>query len=197
LCVPRPLIALLAVALVAVLVIGFAQAGSRSGGDEEIPAALSRDEVLEPLAGAPAPLAALHARANELPEATPAAFRRQLRALRGYPVVVNAWASWCGPCKLEFPLFQRASSRLGKRVAFLGLNVADNREDAAAYLEKAPVPYPSLVDGDYKLLGVAAPGVRGLPATIFYDARGRRTIHQGGYTSERELLADVERYAGA
>jgi thiol-disulfide isomerase/thioredoxin len=195
---PRLALALLAVALAAVLAIGFTQAGSKSEEEEEIPAALTRDQVLEPLAGAPAPLAALHREANGLPEATTASYRRRLRALRGYPVVVNAWASWCGPCKLEFPLFQRAASRLGKRVAFLGLNVSDNKGEAAAYLEKAPVPYPSLVDGDFKILGSAAQGAQGLPITIFYDARGERTfIHQGGYTSEQDLLDDIERHARA
>ncbi len=194
---PRPWLLLLAVALVAVLAIGFSQGRSEQKAEGGIPAALTRDQVLEPLDGAPPKLAALHGQANALPDASVRSYRAQLRAVRGHPVVVNAWASWCGPCKLEFPLFQRASSRLGKRVAFLGLNVSDNKGEAAAYLEKAPVPYPSLIDGDYKILGVAAPGVRGLPATIFYDAKGRRTIHQGGYTSERELLADIERYAGA
>ena len=194
---PRPVLILLAVGLVAVLAVGFTQAGS--GADEDgIPATLSREEVLEPLAGAPAPLAALHRQANALPDASVRSYRARLRELRGYPVVVNAWASWCGPCKLEFPLFQRAAARLGKRVAFLGLNVGDNEGDAAAYLTKAPVPYPSLVDGDFKILGAAAPGVRGLPATVFYDAEGERTqVHQGGYRSEAELLADIERYAGA
>lgn len=191
---PRLVLALLAIALVAVLAIGLTQAESESGGSE-VPAALTRDEVLEPLSGAPAPLAALHRDANALPQATPASYRRQLRALRGYPVVVNAWASWCGPCKLEFPLFQRAASRLGKRVAFLGLNVSDNKSEAAAYLKQAPVPYPSLVDADFKILGSAAQGAQGLPITIFYNAEGERTfIHQGGYASEQELLEDIERH---
>lgn len=193
---PRPLLLLLAVALVAVLGIGLTQTGTE-GQSSQIPAALSRDEVLEPLAGSPAPLAALHRQANALPDATVRSYRQRLRDLRGYPVVVNAWASWCGPCKLEFPLFQRAAAKLGKRVAFLGLNVGDNKGDAAGYLEKAPVPYPSLVDGDFKILGAAAQGAQGLPVTIFYDAEGERTfIHQGGYTSEQDLLADIERHTG-
>ncbi len=60
------------------------------------------------------------------------------------------------------------------------------------------MPYPSLVDGDFKILGSAAQGAQGLPVTIFYDARGERTfIHQGGYTSAADLMADIERHAGA
>lgn len=195
---PRPLLLLVAAALVVVLAVGFAQAGSEGADDAGIPGPLTREQVLEPLAGAPAPLAALHAEANALPEATVSSYRARLRDLRGYPVVVNAWASWCGPCKLEFPLFQRAARDLGKRVAFLGLNVSDSREAAAKYLTEAPVPYPSLVDGDFKILGAAASGAQGLPVTIFYDERGDRTfIHQGGYASQGDLMADIRRHTGA
>jgi cytochrome c biogenesis protein CcmG/thiol:disulfide interchange protein DsbE len=110
--------------------------------------------------------------------------------------VVNAWASWCGPCKLEFPIFQQVSARLGKRVAFLGLNVSDNRQDAEAYLAKTPVPYPHLEDKDSRIVQKA--GARGgLPTTIYYDAKGERAfIHQGGYTDEQDLVDDIERYTG-
>lgn len=193
----RALVLLAVLALAGVLAVGLSQAG-RDADDAGVPETMTRSEVLEPLAGAPAPLAALHRRAATLPAATVASYRAELRRLRGYPVVVNAWASWCGPCKLEFPIFQRASSRLGKRVAFLGLNVSDNDAEAKAYLRTAPVPYPSLSDPDFKLLGAAAAGVQGLPVTVFYDAAGKRSfIHQGGYTSEQDLLDDIERYARA
>ena len=193
----RPLVLVALLALAGVLAVGLTQAGEEQD-EAGVPGPLTRAQVLEPLAGAPAPLAALHRRANELPAATVGSYRAELRRLRGHPVVVNAWASWCGPCKLEFPIFQRAAARLGRRVAFLGLNVSDNREDAAAYLRKAPVPYPSLVDADFKILGAAAQGAQGLPVTVFYDAEGKRaTIHQGGYTSLEDLLADIERYARA
>ena len=181
-------------ALVAVLIIGLTQAGGGSG--DEGSAGPSLTEAQRALAGAPAPLAALYERGNTIEASDPDRFAEQLRELRGYPVVVNAWATWCGPCKLEFPFFQRAATRLGKRVAFLGLNVSDNRESAERFLQKRPVPYPSLEDGSGATLRDAAPGVRGLPVTIYYDAKGRRTfVHQGGYRDEADLLADVERYA--
>ncbi len=126
------------------------------------------------------------------------AFQKKLKEERGKPVVVNKWASWCGPCKLEFPFFQRATVRLGKEVAFLALNVQDNRADAERFLRGTPVPYPSLEDGDGKISREAAPGTKGAPVTVYYDARGERTfIHQGGYKSEQDLLADIDRYAGA
>ena len=184
---------LAAVALLAVLVVGLVQAGGKDA--EPAGAGPTRAEAERALAGAPAPLAALHEQAGELKPADPATFRRQLRALRGYPVVVNAWASWCGPCKLEFPFFARAGTRLGKRVAFLGLNVSDNAGDARRFLDGHPVPFPHLEDPDARIIQDESASA-GLPVTLFYDRRGKQTfVHQGGYASERDLLADIRRYA--
>ena len=181
-----------AAALVAVLAIGISQAG---GGDTE-PATTEPAVDTSALAGAPAPLAALHRKAGRIEAADVRSFDAQLGQLRGYPVVVNAWASWCGPCKLEFPFFRAASTRLGKRVAFLGLNVSDNRQDALAFLKKQPVPYPHLEDGDSRIVQKTG-AAGGLPTTIYYDEDGKRAfIHQGGYRSERDLLEDIERYTG-
>ena len=183
-------------ALVAVLEIGLRQAG---GGDGDEPAGgPSPTEARDALKGAPPALAALYERGNTIEPSDRGRFEKELRALRGHPVVVNAWATWCGPCKLEFPYFRRAAAKLGTRVAFLALNVEDSRADAQRFLRRSPVPYPSLEDGDGKLLREAAPGVKGLPVTIYYDAKGERTfVHQGGYRSEDELVEDIERYAGA
>ena len=192
----RALWILAAAGLVAVLAIGLTQAGgSASPSDGGTAPSLAGAE--KALAGAPAPLAALHERAGTIEPATVKTYERQLEDLRGYPVVVNAWASWCGPCKLEFPVFRRVSTRLGKRVAFLGLDVSDNRQDALAFLRKQPVPYPHLEDGDARIMQQAG-GAGGLPTTFFYDAKGERAyIHQGGYTDEADLLRDIERYTGA
>ena len=179
-----------AAALAVVLAIGISQAG---GGEAE-PASTTSAIDLDALAGAPAPLAELHADAGKIQPADTESYAARLRELRGYPVVVNAWASWCGPCKLEFPFFRDAAMRLGKRVAFLGLNVSDNRQDALAFLRKQPVPYPHLEDGDSRIVQrTGAAG--GLPTTVFYDADGKRAfIHQGGYRDEADLLADIRRY---
>lgn len=180
-------------ALVVVLAIGISQ----SGGKDAEPASTSTTLDTKALEGAPAPLAALHEAAGTIKPSDTKRYDEQLRELRGYPVVVNAWASWCGPCKLEFPFFRDAATRLGKRVAFLGLNVSDNRQDALAFLRKQPVPYPHLEDGDARIVQKAG-AAGGLPTTIFYDKDGKRAfIHQGGYRSERDLLRDIKRYAGA
>ena len=182
-------------ALVAALVIGLTQAG---GGDDAEPAAgPSLTELQRAVAGAPGPLAALYADGNRVVPSDVGDFRRRLRELRGHPVVVNVWGSWCGPCKLEFPYFQQAARRLGKRVAFLGVNLIDNREKAEAFLAERPVPYPSLEDGDLKIAQEIVPGARGAPHTAFYDAEGRKVlVHQGQYDSLEDLLADIEKYAG-
>ena len=88
------------------------------------------------LAGSPAPLAALHGQANELLPGGTDAYEQRIAALRGYPVVVNVWASWCGPCRFEFPILQKLSARYGKRVAFLGVDSQDS-DDAADDLPRA------------------------------------------------------------
>ena len=95
-------------------------------------------------AGAPPPLAALHDQASELLDGGADAFKARLAKLRGYPVVVNKWASWCGPCRAEFPYFQRQVARsTAREVAFLGVDSNDNDGDAREFLSEYPVTYPS------------------------------------------------------
>ena len=146
------------------------------------------------LAGAPARLAALHAEANRLLPGGLEAYERRIASLRGYPVVVNVWASWCGPCRLEFPAFQQLSARYGKRVAFLGVDSQDSEEYAGRFLREEPVPYPSYSDPDEEI----ADGLDGfgLPKTAFYDREGNLVFVQlKPYVEPGELRADIERYA--
>ena len=75
--------------------------------------------------GSPPVLAALHAQAGRLLSGGVAAFGARLRALRGHPIVVNKWASWCGPCQSEFPVYQRVSVTDGRTVAFIGIDGKD------------------------------------------------------------------------
>jgi len=146
------------------------------------------------LAGSPAPLAALHAQADELlPGGTPA-YEKRLEALRGYPVVANVWASWCGPCRGEFPVLQRLAARYGKRVAFLGVNSQDSDDAAATFLEEAPVPYPSYTDPGKDIANSI--GALGFPDTAIYDPSGKLVhLKIGAYSKASELEADVRRYA--
>jgi cytochrome c biogenesis protein CcmG/thiol:disulfide interchange protein DsbE len=147
------------------------------------------------LAGAPPPLAALYRQANELLPGGVEAYERRIGALRGYPAVVNVWASWCGPCRFEFPHFQRAAARYGTRVAFLGIDSQDSDDAAATYLREEPVPYPSYTDPDEEIVESIGADL-GLPNTAFYDERGQLVnLKQGPYREWAELQADIERYA--
>lgn len=149
------------------------------------------------LAGSPAALASLHKQAAQLVDGGLDAYRARLATLRGHPVVVNAWASWCPPCKYEMPYFSRAAVRFGRRVAFVGVNAGDTDGKARAFLRGHYVPYPSYVDPHDQIaqeIGVRA----GLPTTVFYGRDGKVAfVHQGQYRDEAALAADVRRYAGA
>ena len=189
----KALLAGLAVLVVAAVVVGLSQTETTDGAPAS--AVPTAQEAAERLRGAPAPLAAVHAQANELLGGERTAVRERLADLKGQPVVMNKWASWCGPCRAEFPHFQSLSVELGKRVAFLGLNSGDNRGDAAEFLSEFPVSFPSYTDPNEKValdLGASA----AYPVTIFYDASGEQTfVKQGQYATEAALRADVERYA--
>lgn len=148
------------------------------------------------LAGAPPPLAALHRQGAQLLGGGLDAYQARIAALRGHPVVVNAWASWCGPCKYEMPWFARTAVRFGRRVAFVGVNAGDLDRDAREFLRDHYVPYPSYVDPHDEIaqdIGVRA----GLPTTVFYASDGELAyVHQGRYRDEAALVADVKRYVG-
>lgn len=147
------------------------------------------------LAGAPAPLAALYEQANRLLPGGVDAYEARIAALRGHPAVVNVWASWCGPCRFEFPYFQHAAARYGKRVAFLGIDSQDSDDAAATFLREEPVPYPSYTDPDEEIVESIG-ATLGLPDTAFYDGDGRLVhLKQGPYDDAAELRADIERYA--
>jgi thiol-disulfide isomerase/thioredoxin len=147
------------------------------------------------LAGSPAPLAALHRQADQLLPGGRNAYEGRIAALQGFPAVVNVWASWCGPCRFEFPRFQQAAADYGKRVAFLGIDTQDSDDAASTFLAEAPVPYPSYTDPS-KDIGEAIGASVGLPDTAFYDRSGKLVyLKQGPYDDAAELRADIERYA--
>lgn len=186
----RALPLILGLGLGLILAIGIFQA--TGGTEEEKAPPFSLEQSLAKLRGAPEPLAGLHAQASDLVEGS---VEKRLAELKGHPVVVNKWASWCGPCRAEFPVFQQVATELGKEVAFLGINASDNREDAADFLRQFPLPFPSVVDPSEAMARKAGMPAN-YPMTAFYDARGKRTfVHQGQYRSAGDLRADIERYA--
>jgi thiol-disulfide isomerase/thioredoxin len=191
--VKRIWIALGAVVVVAFLVIGLLQASN--GGSGKPKSAASSSQFAKQLAGSPAPLAGLHAQGGAILGGGANAFRARLAQLKGHPVVVNKWASWCGPCRAEFPDFQKASVKYGKRVAFMGVDGNDNHGDAVKFLEQFPVPYPSYWDADGKIAQVLNATVA-FPTTVFYDRNGKLAyLHQGQYLTGGKLEQDIQRYA--
>ncbi|WP_354699569.1 Thiol-disulfide oxidoreductase ResA [Paraconexibacter sp. AEG42_29] len=189
----RKLIAAAAAAAVIVaVVIGLSQAPTTDTDPE--PTTFSLAQARKDLAGSPVELAALHVQSSQLLDGGKDAVKARLTALKGTPVVVNKWASWCGPCRAEFPYLQRSSTTYGKEVAFVGLNSGDNDDDAASFLKKFPVPYPSYKDPREKV-ALALKASTNYPITIFYDASGKQVyLHQGGYPTQEKLDADLKKY---
>jgi cytochrome c biogenesis protein CcmG/thiol:disulfide interchange protein DsbE len=122
-------------------------------------------------------------------------FEAYIEKQRGTPVVVNKWASWCGPCRFEFPFFSDQAKKRRGDVVFVGVNSQDNRGDAEAFLAEHPVPYKHFEDPKQEI-AASINGVQGFPVTVFYGADGEREfVHFGGYASEAKLAEDIDRYA--
>jgi len=182
------------VALLALLVVGLTQLHSSSSAPAK-PVRLSLSQMRAELAGSPAALSALHAQAGALLPGGLPAVRARLAALRGHPVVINKWASWCVPCRAEFGAFQRVSIARGREVAFIGIDAGESsRADALAFLRSFPVSYPSYYDHSGQA-GEAITDSTFTPVTVFYDRHGGQYIHQGPYLSQAKLERDVKRYA--
>jgi cytochrome oxidase Cu insertion factor (SCO1/SenC/PrrC family)/thiol-disulfide isomerase/thioredoxin len=146
------------------------------------------------LAGSPGPLAALHQQADQLLGGA-STLAARIRALRGYPVVLNAWGSWCVPCRQEFGLFAVASVLYGRRVAFLGADVNDDAGDAHAFLAQHPVSYPSYQMASSSLTTIVPQGLEGTPTTIFFNRLGKIVhVHTGQYESQGSLDGDIAAY---
>jgi thiol-disulfide isomerase/thioredoxin len=179
----------LALALVAGLALaGFvAGCGSSGGGDTTHP------NYAKALSGAPAPLAKLYREADHLLPGGKSAFEARVAAL-GYPVVANVWASWCGPCRYEFPMFQEVSARFGKQVGFIGVDSEDSEKEASKWLDDHPVPYPSYYDPHFEV--ASSYKAQGPPDTGFYNAAGELVhVKIGQYAHSAELEEDIRRYA--
>jgi cytochrome c biogenesis protein CcmG/thiol:disulfide interchange protein DsbE len=190
----RMLLAIGGLVLVALLAVGLHQL-TRSSQAPTAPSELTVTQMQARLEGSPASLAALHAQASELLGGDAHALEARLQALRGEPVVINKWASWCEPCRAESGVFQRAAVSLGREVAFIGLDSGDSsRAEPERFLHRFPQSYPSYYDQSGRL-GAAITDSSFTPVTVFYDRAGGRYIRQGPYLSVAKLERDVRRYA--
>ena len=184
----------------AAAVVGLVVWGVASGGDEAADPGAGNPEsnavdYEQALADAPPRLAALYENGDELIEGGGDEFHATLAELRGYPVVVNVWASWCGPCRLEFPDFQAVAAERGDEVAFLGVDTDDSTTAANDFLDELPLPYPSISDPESDVKKEL--DLVGLPGTAYYDAKGELVyVKQGPYLSEAELEGDIDKHLG-
>jgi cytochrome c biogenesis protein CcmG, thiol:disulfide interchange protein DsbE len=94
-----------------------------------------------------------------------------LASLRGKPVVLNFFASWCEPCKAESKVLEQASRQYADRVVFLGVDYHDVTSDGRKFLRAHDITYPTVQDGSGKVGDLY--GLTGVPETYFIDAQGR------------------------
>ncbi len=140
----------------------------------------------------PKALAANRAEANQILEE--GSLDAKLEDLRGHPVVVNQWASWCPPCREEFPFFRASAEAHADTVAFVGIDMQDAQAAAETFLAEQPVPYPSVFDPDAEQIRSLGGGVVS-PTTVFIDASGEVvSTFQGAYVSQDQLDADIDRF---
>jgi cytochrome c biogenesis protein CcmG, thiol:disulfide interchange protein DsbE len=113
-----------------------------------------------------------------------------LEALRGKPVVLNFFASWCGPCIREMPALQAMSERYKGRVHFVGITFNDRRDAAKGVLDRTGVSYPAAFDASSDLAVDYA--VRVMPTTFFIGADGNLIERKDGEISEFQLRKIIE-----
>lgn len=136
--------------------------------------------------GSPRPLPA----GGTLLPASAGEFQGMVVAQRGRPVVVNVWASWCGPCRTEAPVLQRAFAQYRNRVSFLGVATSDQADDARSFMKRYGLRYPNLLDETGRIKAVL--GVPGLPTTLVFDRDGKVVASVLGGVSEQKLVALLE-----
>lgn len=116
--------------------------------------------------------------------------RVTLRELRGTPVVLNFWASWCVPCQEEAPVLERGWRRARERgVLYLGLNMQDAQEDALDFLRRLQLDFPNVRDPSNDT--ARAWGVTGIPESFFIGRDGTVVGHVIGTVTDQQLEEGV------
>jgi len=130
----------------------------------------------------PAKLAANVKQADEFVGAGVDDFAARLARLRGHPVVVNQWASWCDPCRFEIPFFRAMTAKYADRVAFVGIDLQDDRGSAQDFMRELPSGFPSIFDPDGSVTRTLGGG-QASPTTFYLDKNGKRVFAKIGARS--------------
>jgi thiol-disulfide isomerase/thioredoxin len=144
----------------------------------------------QPTAPATGSGSSLPTSATALPPYTPAEFQALLGTLHGEPVVVNVWASWCGPCTQEAPHLAELSSAYHGRAQFLGVDILDQLAPARAFITTYGWTYPSVFDESGAIRD--GMGLIGQPQTIVYDQNGARVKVFSGPVDPAALQAELD-----
>ena len=135
--------------------------------------------------------AALPSSPTALPTFTNDQFKTMLADLKGKVVVVNIWASWCGPCHAEAPGLAQLSKHYGDKVQFIGVDIDDQTTPARAFIQKYGWTYPSVADPKSEIK--RGYGFLGQPDTMVYDASGTRTWTGAGAVETADLQAQIDK----
>lgn len=126
-----------------------------------------------------------------LPLFDAARFHELLSQLQGKPVVVNIWASWCGPCIVEAPGLARAARDYQGMVQFVGVDILDQRTSAQAFIRKYGWTYPSVFDPTGAIRGDL--GFVGQPVTMVIDSAGKHVFTASGAVAEATLREELNK----
>jgi thiol-disulfide isomerase/thioredoxin len=172
--------------------LALAACGSSDDGDVAAPAQGAQSAPPPKEKGVPKALAANRAEAGQILDE--GSLDAKLAELEGHPVVVNQWASWCEPCRAEFPYFGDSADLHADEVAFVGIDMQDDLGAAEQFLAELPVPYPHVFDPSAAQIASLGGGVVS-PTTVFIDEQGEVVnVFQGAYANREQLEQDIERH---
>ena len=120
----------------------------------------------------------------------------KLSDFRGKPVIVNFWASWCGPCKMEMPDFEELYKEYGDKINFLMVNMTDGNQEtkdkASKHISDNGYTFPVYYDTETE--AAYAYGVSSIPATYFIDSEGYPVVYGVGALDKETLLTGIDMF---
>jgi len=155
------------------------------GSQVLVPAQNQSNSAVSPLLGHPAPDFTLAVLGTHPGPAM------HLASLKGKPVMLNFWASWCDPCKHEAPLLQNTWQRVqGQGIVFVGIDIQDTQSDGLNFLQTYGITYPNVVDASGSV--TINYGVTGVPETFFLNRQGVIVKKVIGELTEQTLQSNLQ-----